>query len=261
MGKGPVEAPLAATEIVAPGIAVLTLDRPATRNALSLAMVQAIRAEIDLLASDGSVRALVLTGANNVFVSGADVSELLDRKRDDAFRRINTGLFRAVEALPFPTIAAIEAYALGGGLELAMACDLRVAGQGAIFGQPEVALGIIPGAGGTYRLPRLVGLGMARELIFTGRRVDAAEAQRIGLINRVTADGTARDAAIALAHEIAKNAPLAVRFTKVLLNHGGEMSTDTAMALESTMQAVLFEDGDKRDRMTAFLERKRRKEG
>ncbi|MFT7625325.1 MAG: enoyl-CoA hydratase/carnithine racemase [Myxococcota bacterium] len=237
-------------------VALLTFNRPEVRNALSHEMVDDIRSGLDSLAGTG-VRALILTGAGGkAFISGADISELRDRRRDAAFRRINTALFRELELFEAPTIAAIQGFALGGGCELAMACDLRIAGQGARFGQPEVSLGIIPGAGGTYRLPRLVGIGRARELIFTGRIIDAREALDIGLVEKVVPDDEVLESAYALAAQIAANSPIAVRMAKTVLNSNGEMSADVAMALEATTQAVLFEDPGKFERMTAFLDRK-----
>lgn len=242
------------------GIAVCTFNRPKVRNALNLGMVEDIRRVLHKAADDSDCRALIFTGAGGkAFVSGADIAELLERKAGDAFRRINNGLFREIELFPLPTIAAIQGFALGGGCELAMACDLRVGGQGARLGQPEVKLGIIPGAGGTYRLTRLVGTGMARELVYTGRLVDADEALRIGLLNRVVADDDVLDEAIALATEIGKNSPLAVRLAKQVFLGGGEMSTDVAMALEATSQALLFEDKEKQRRMKKFLKRRQKK--
>lgn len=243
------------------GIALLTLNRPEVRNALNLTMVHEIRAALGELAErDPEVRALIFTGAGGkAFLSGADIAELRDRGREDALRRINSSLFREVEQFPAPTIAAIRGYALGGGCELALACDLRVAGEGARLGQPEVALGIVPGAGGTYRLPRLIGLGRARELIFTGRRVDAPEAERIGLVNRVVPDDAVLGAARELAREIAKNGALAVRLAKVSLNASPEVPTDVAMRLESSAQAILFGDEEKVRRMTGFLEKREKK--
>ncbi len=248
--------PVVIAERTAEDIVILTVSRPSHRNALSLEVVEALRAEVARVASDESVRALVLTGAGGVFVSGADIAELKERTRADAMRRINTSLFRAIESLPFPTIAAIEAYALGGGLELALACDLRVGTASSRYGQPEVGLGIIPGAGATYRLPRVVGLGHARELIFTGALISAEHAHRIGLLNRITPDGGALDGALELARTISRHSGLAVRFSKSLLNLSQELTVDAAMAYESTAQAVLFETEDKRARMSAFLERR-----
>jgi enoyl-CoA hydratase len=241
------------------GIVRCTFNRPEFRNALNLTMVNDIRRLLESLAGDSSLRVLIFTGSEKSFISGADISELRDRKRDAAFKRINNSLFREIETFETPTIAAIRGWALGGGCELAMACDLRVAGHGAKLGQPEVGLGIIPGAGGCYRLPRLVGLGRARELIFTGRIIDADEAQQIGLVNSVFPDDELLDGAHALAAEIAKNSALAVRMAKTVLNSGAEMSTEVAMALEATTQAVLFDDPEKWNRMNAFLERRNKK--
>jgi enoyl-CoA hydratase len=243
------------------GIAVCTFNRPKVRNALNLDMVEDIRRVLHAAADDSDVRVLIFSGAGGkAFVSGADIAELLERRSMDAFRRINNGLFREIEQFPMPTIAAMQGFALGGGCELAMACDLRVAGQGARLGQPEVKLGIIPGAGGTYRLTRLVGPGMARELVYTGRLLDADEALRIGLVNRVVPDEDVLDVAKELAVEIARNSALAVRLAKQVFLAGGEMSTDVAMALEATSQAVLFEDKEKQRRMKKFLKRRQKKE-
>jgi enoyl-CoA hydratase len=244
----------------AEGVALVTFDRPETRNALDEQMVDELRSALRELAAAPGTRAVVFTGAGGkAFISGADIAELRERRSADALRRINNGLFREIEAFPHPTIAAIRGYALGGGCELAMACDLRVCGASAVLGQPEVALGIIPGAGATYRLPRLVGLGMARELIFTGRRVDATEAKAIGLVNRVVPDDDVVAEALRLAAAIAANSGLAVRFAKMALNHHHEMSIDAAMAFEANAQAVLFDDDEKLRRMTEFLERRERK--
>jgi enoyl-CoA hydratase len=162
-----------------------------------------------------------------------------------------------MEEAPFPTIAAIRGFCLGGGCELALSCDLRVAGEGSKFGQPEVSLGIVPGAGATYRLPRLVGVGKARELIFTGRILDAAEAHRIGLVNQVVPDADVQAAARALAAEILKQDPLAVRFAKLLFRLDGGSRPGAGFLGEAMAQAVLFESEEKHRRMTAFLDRKK----
>jgi len=241
------------------GVVLCTFNRPEVRNALNRDMVDDIRALLEEHKSDPTVRVIVFAGSEKSFISGADIAELRDRKRDAAFERINNSLFREIELFPAPTIAAVRGWALGGGCELAMACDLRVAGEGARFGQPEVGLGIIPGAGGCLRLPKLVGIGRARELVFTGRIIDAAEALEIGLVNNVVSDGDVIDTARELAGSIAKNSTLAVRMAKTMLNSQGEMSMDVAMALEATTQAVLFDDQEKWERMNAFLERRRNK--
>ena len=200
-----------------------------------------------------------MTGAGDkAFVAGADIGQLRERKAPEAFRRINQAAFRHVEEFPAPTIAAIRGWALGGGCELALACDLRIATESARFGQPEVGLGIIPGAGGTHRLERLVGLGKARELIFTGAIIDAAEALRIGLVNRVVPDSELLTATDELAKQIAKNSPGAVRLAKVAINVASECGDRGRDLIEVLSQAICFESQDKYDRMTAFLERKKK---
>jgi enoyl-CoA hydratase len=170
-------------------IETLTLNRPDAMNALDREMVGALHAELDRLEVDRELTAVILTGSGEkAFVAGADIAELRARRAPEAFDRVNQHLFRRVAELPMPTIAAVRGFALGGGCELALSCDLRVASPSARFGQPEVGLGIIPGAGATHRLARLVGLGRARELIFTGAIIDAAEAHRIGLVNHLSED-------------------------------------------------------------------------
>lgn len=171
-------------------VEIVTVNRPAKRNALNLETVETLHRVLDDLYRDRGLRAVVLTGAGDHFMAGADIEQLRDRRSPDALDSINGGLFRRVEDLPVPVIAAVKGYALGGGCELAIACDLRVAGQSAKMGQPEVGLGILPGAGATHRLPRLIGLGKAKELIFTGRMVEAEEALQMGLVNRVVDDSS-----------------------------------------------------------------------
>ena len=240
-------------------VVVLTFNRPGTRNALDLAMVQACHRALDDLESDRSLGAIVLTGAGEAaFVAGADIAELKTRDARDSLAGINASLFRRIETFAVPTLAAIRGYALGGGCELALACDLRVSGASAKFGQPEVALGIMPGAGATQRLPRLVGLGRAKELVLTGRIIDAQEALAIGLVNRVVDDEKVVDEALSLAGEVLANGRLAVRLARAALNasfHAG----DVGHWLESVSQAVLFESPEKHARMQAFLERKNKK--
>lgn len=251
-------APLVLTERVG-SVAILTLNRPEKRNAIDLAMVQALHGILAALARDADLACLILTGAGKAFAAGADIGELRERNRFDALAGINSRLFQAVEQFPTPVIAAIQGWALGGGCELALACDLRIAGESARFGQPEVTLGILPGAGATQRLPRLVGLGMARELIFTGRIIDAAEALRIGLVNRVVHDDGLLDAAQELASQIAANGPLALRLAKLALNASHRTGSDVGFLIESLGQASCFESDDKYQRMTAFLEKQQRK--
>jgi enoyl-CoA hydratase len=238
------------------GIAVVTLNRPEKRNALNLEMVQALHGVLEALEADAGLRACILTGGGDHFAAGADIAELRRRTAADALVSINGALMNRVENLPVPVIAAVRGFALGGGCELAIACDLRVAGTSARLGQPEVGLGIIPGAGATHRLPRLVGMGRAKELILTGRILDAQEALAMGLVNRVVDDAEVLDRARDMAAGIAEKGAQAVRLAKLVLNaqrHGLE----TGRTLESAAQAVLFESEDKKRRMTAFLEGKR----
>jgi enoyl-CoA hydratase len=240
-------------------LAVVTFNRPDKRNAIDRTMVNELHDVLDGFVLDGEVQACVFTGAGDkAFIGGADIAQLRERTALDALQTINATLFNRIEALPFPTIAAIRGYCLGGGCELAMCCDLRVAGEGARLGQPEVALGIIPAAGGTQRLPRLVGLGRAKELVLTGRVVDAAEAERIGLVNRVVPDDEVLDAARGLAREILAHGALAVRLAKLNLNNSVRTGQDSGLLLEQVSQAVLFESEEKRRRMTEFLERRKK---
>ncbi|HLQ36403.1 MAG TPA: enoyl-CoA hydratase-related protein [Planctomycetota bacterium] len=238
---------------------IVTLNAPERRNAIDQQMVDALHRVLDQYGPDASLAALVLTGAGDqAFAAGADIAQLRQRTGRDALAAINSTIFNRIEEFPAPVIAAIKGFALGGGCELAIACDLRVLGESAKLGQPEVKLGIIPAAGGTYRLPRLVGLGRARELIYTGRLVDAAEALRIGLANEVVADAQVVDRALALAGEIAQNGRLAVRGAKQALNALARPLQERAIACESGVQALLFDSDDKRARMDAFLHKSRK---
>jgi enoyl-CoA hydratase/carnithine racemase len=237
-------------------LGIITINRADVRNAIDLTVVNEITAALDDLKD--KVGCLIITGAGDkAFAAGADIAQLRDRNRDDALKGINTRMFRAVEDFPFPVIAAVCGFALGGGCELAMACDLRVAGESSKFGQPEVGLGIIAGAGATYRMARLIGAGRAKELLFTGRIIDGKEAERIGLVNKLVADVDVLKTAKALAADILKNAPLAVRLTKWSVNatlRAGEPDT----AIEQLSQAVLFETEEKKKRMTDFLEKRKK---
>jgi enoyl-CoA hydratase/carnithine racemase len=243
----------------AEGWAEIQFNRPDVRNAINRRMVEDLTAAVSELAADSAVRGLILHGAGGkAFVAGADISELLVRNVDDALLAINARVFQLVEDFPWPVIAAIDGYALGGGCELALACDLRLASPASQFGQPEVKLGIIPGAGAPHRLTRTVGTGLARELIFTGRLVGADEALRIGLLNRiVTPPASVVDAARDLMREILKNSPMAVRLAKVALNAAVNTVDRRSTMVEYLSQGILFESDEKKRRMTAFLEKKK----
>ncbi len=239
------------------GVAHVVLNRPEVRNAIDQGMIDDLHACLDDLAVRSDLQVLILSGAGGkAFAAGADIGQLRERKSPEALLAINARLFQKLEEFPLPTIAAITGYALGGGCELAMACDLRIVGESSRLGQPEVGLGIIPAAGGTQRLPRLVGLGKAKELIYTGTIVEAAEALRIGLVNEVVGDDQVLAAAAAMAAQIARQGTLALRLAKVALNASSRTGQDTGFLVEQLAQAVLFESEDKHARMTDFLERK-----
>lgn len=240
-------------------VVLLTLNAPERRNAIDQQMVDGLHAALDALWHDEAVAAVVITGAGDkAFAAGADIAQLRERTSRDALRAINSGIFNRIEEFPAPVIAAVKGFALGGGCELAIACDLRVLGESAKLGQPEVKLGIMPAAGGTYRLPRLVGLGRARELIYSGRMVDAQEALRIGLANAVVPDADVVTKALALADEIAQNGRLAVRGAKRALNTLSRPGHQDAIAFESSVQAALFDSDDKKARMDAFLSKQKK---
>ena len=238
---------------------LVTLNAPERRNAIDQEMVDGLHRVLDAHDRDETLAAIVVTGAGDkAFAAGADISQLRQRTSQDALAAINSSIFVRIEEFAVPVIAAIKGFALGGGCELAIACDLRVLGESAKLGQPEVKLGIIPAAGGTYRLPRLIGLGRARELIYTGRMVDAQECLRIGLANVVVPDAEVVTRALQLAEEIAQNGRLAVRAAKKALNALARPGQQNAVALESSLQAVLFDSDDKRARMDAFLHKQKK---
>lgn len=239
-------------------VATVELNRPEVRNAINLEMVKALTAELDTLAPRDDVRAVVLHGAGGkAFVGGADIGELRARTHREAFFAINATLFQKLEDFPRPVIAAIDGFALGGGLELALACDLRVGSKAAKVGLPETTLGIYPAAGGTWRLPRLIGIGRAKELVFTGRIVEADEAYALGIFEKLVEPGQALSAALDLARTIAKNAPLAVQVAKVSFN--ALARGQDPLSIEKLGQSLLFDSAEKHERMTAFLEKRAKK--
>jgi enoyl-CoA hydratase len=240
-------------------VATITLDRPEVRNAINARMVDEMHAALDALEERDDVLALVVRGVGGkAFASGADIAELRDRRREDAMKGINGSLFQHLERFRRPTLAAVVGFALGGGCELALACDFRISGTSSRFGQPEVTLGIIAGAGGTRRLPALVGLAHARRLLMGGAVIDAAEALRIGLVDRVVPDAEVDAAVAACLAPILAAAPAAVAATKRALlawSHGA--SEEVLADLDRDLQATLFEHPDKFARMDAFLARRK----
>ncbi len=244
-------------DIAAP-VATITIDRQEALNALTPQVVEELSQAFDEVNTD-QVRAVILTGAGEkAFVAGADIMQFpsLSPLGAQDFALRGQALTRKMEAYPKPVIAAVNGFALGGGCELALACHIRVASETARFGQPEVGLGIMAGFGGTQRLPRLVGKGMALEMLTTGRTVDAAEALRIGLVNAVTAPGELLSACRELAGQIAGKAPKAVELTIEAVNHGLEMSLEEGLGLEARLFALTFTTKDMPEGTQAFLEKR-----
>lgn len=239
--------------------AIATIDREKALNALNTQVIEDIDAMLD--AVDLSVvRALIITGAGSKsFVAGADISEMcgLSKVDGEAFGKKGNAVFRKIETFPIPVIAAINGFALGGGCELSMCCDIRLAAENAKFAQPEVGLGITPGFGGTQRLCRLIGVGKAKEMLYTCGQVDAEEALRIGLVNAVYSAEELMPAAEKMAKRIARNAPIAVRATKKAANDGLQTDMDTAIDIEAKLFGSCFETADQKSGMTAFLEKRR----
>ncbi len=237
------------------GVGTIRIDRP-PMNALSVLVQSGIRAAAVEATDRKDVRAVVVYGGAKVFAAGADVKEMVGWSQQEAVDRSVAlqSAFTAVAGIPKPTIAAVTGYALGGGCELALCCDLRIAGDNAKLGQPEILLGIIPGAGGTQRLPRLVGPSRAKEIIFTGRFVDAEESLRIGLVDRVVAPDDVYTEALALARRLAAGPPYALRAAKEAVDRGLEVDLETGLELERLQFIALFGTEDRATGMASFVE-------
>jgi enoyl-CoA hydratase len=239
------------------GVALVTVDRQEALNALNQDLLTELATAFEVARADAEVRALVITGAGRAFVAGADITELQGLGDPFAGREaalIGQEVMNSLAALPFPTVAAINGFALGGGLELALAADMRVAATGAKMGLPEVGLGLIPGYGGTQRLPRLIGQGLALELIFTGRHVGADEALRMGLVNRVADDALA--AAVELAAAAAKNAPVSLGIAKEAVVRGLDLPLAEALEVEADLFGFITTTADMQEGTRAFLEKR-----
>ena len=239
-------------------IAVVTINRPEALNALNSQVLDDLAAAFDGIDTN-VVRAVVLTGAGEKsFVAGADIGEMstLSKAEGEAFGKKGNDIFRKIEEFPVPVIAAVNGFALGGGCEISMSCDIRICSDNAMFGQPEVGLGITPGFGGTQRLARTVGVGMAKQLIYTARNVKADEALRIGLVNAVYPQEELMAAAEKMASQIAANAPIAVRACKKAINDGLQTDIDAALVIEEKLFGSCFETEDQREGMANFLRKK-----
>ena len=239
------------------GVTVVTISAPKSLNALNSTILRELD---DCVSHLEGTRVLIITGdGEKSFVAGADISEMahLGEAEGREFGRLGAQVFRKIELLPIPVIAAVNGFALGGGCELAMACDIRIASSNAKFGQPEVGLGIIPGFSGTYRLPKLIGQGYAKEMIYTGKVIRADEALRIGLVNAIYEPEELMDKALEMAAMMLKNAPVAIRLAKQSINEGYDLDADGAIALENKLFGQCFATSDQKEGMDAFLNKRK----
>ena len=240
-------------------IGIITINRPKALNALNSAVLDELDKTLDAVDQE-AIRCLILTGAGEKsFVAGADIGEMstLTKAEGEAFGKKGNDVFRKLETFPIPVIAAVNGFALGGGCEISMSCDIRICSENAVFGQPEVGLGITPGFGGTQRLARIVGTGKAKEMIYGARNIKAEEAYRIGLVNNVYPAEELMPAAKKLASTIARNAPIAVRNCKRAINEGIQVDMDQAIVIEEKLFGSCFETCDQKGGMNAFLEKRK----
>ena len=240
-------------------IGIITINRPKALNALNSAVLDELDKTLDAVDQE-AIRCLILTGAGEKsFVAGADIGEMstLTKAEGEAFGKKGNDVFRKLETFPIPVIAAVNGFALGSGCEISMSCDIRICSENAVFGQPEVGLGITPGFGGTQRLARIVGTGKAKEMIYGARNIKAEEAYRIGLVNNVYPAEELMPAAKKLASTIARNAPIAVRNCKRAINEGMQVDMDQAIVIEEKLFGSCFETCDQKEGMNAFLEKRK----
>lgn len=240
-------------------IGILSFNRPKALNAINSKVLNELDKALDEVMADDEIYVLIITGEGKAFVAGADIAEMKDKTPGEArqFAEVGMKVFRKIELMEKPVIAAVNGFALGGGCELAMSCDIRIASIKAKFGQPEVGLGITPGFAGTQRLPRLVGTAKAKELIFTGDIISAEEAEKIGLVNKVIEPEKLLEEAIGLARRIVKNAQGSVRYAKTAINRGIETDIETGMLIEKDIFGLCFTLNDQKEGMTAFLEKRK----
>lgn len=240
-------------------VGIMTINRPKALNALNEEVLKDIEAAFDAV-DLSEIRAIIVTGAGEKsFVAGADIAAMstMTKEQGEAFGKFGNDIFRKIETFPIPVIAAVNGFALGGGNELAMSCDIRICSDNALFGQPEVGLGITPGFGGTQRLARLIGVGKAKEMVYGARNIKAEEAYRLGLVNAVYTQEELMPAAKKLAAGIAKNAPIAVRNSKKAMNDGLQVDMDQAIVIEEKAFGGCFETEDQKEGMAAFLEKRK----
>lgn len=240
-------------------IGIITMNRPEALNALSSEVFADLTKALDQVEHDDDVYVVVITGAGRAFVAGADIGEMANMNVEEglAFSELGNGLLMRVDMFPKPTIAAVNGFALGGGCELSLACDIRIASEKAKFGQPEVGLGIIPGFGGTQRMARIIGTGPAMELIFTADTIDAKQAEKIGMVNHVVPAEELMNTAIAMAEKIASKAQVAIRTSKMALRRGIDCDINTAVTYEALAFATCFGTEDQKDAMKAFVEKRK----
>ncbi|SHJ71089.1 enoyl-CoA hydratase [Dethiosulfatibacter aminovorans DSM 17477] len=240
-------------------IGVLKINRPKALNALNTETICELAQVVKEIKNDPEVKVLIVTGEGRSFVAGADIVEMKDKTPEEArtFAGMAMEVFREIELMEKPVIAAVNGFALGGGCELSMSCDIRIAGEKAKFGQPEVGLGITPGFAGTQRLPRLVGTGKAKELIFTAKMISAEEAEKIGLANAVVPQEELMDKAMEMANQILANSPMAVKYAKSAINRGYETDIETGMYIEKDIFGLCFASEEQTEGMTAFVEKRK----
>ncbi len=238
--------------------AIITINRPDALNALNGQVLEELDAALNDVINDDEIKVLIITGAGRSFVAGADIAvqSVFDVEAGRAWGRRGSAIFRKLEQMEIPTIAAVNGFALGGGCELALACDMIIASTKAKFGQPEVGLGITPGFSGTQRLPRRVGVSKAKELIFTGEMINGEEAERIGLANKVVEPDALMAAAMELAGKIVKNAPIAVKYSKACIDRGMDVGMGSGISIENELFAMCYATADQKEGMTAFLEKR-----
>jgi enoyl-CoA hydratase len=252
-------APVVITERPAEGVGLIRINRPEARNALNLEVRQLIGQYLTEMTDDESIRCIVLTGNDKAFAAGADIKEMANASTIDMLLRGTQKMWRTIYACPKPVIAAVSGFALGGGCELAMTCDIIIAGESAKFGQPEVKIGIIPGGGGTQRFPRTVGKYKAMRYVLTGDLFGAKEADAMGLVSEVVPDAEVEKRAVAMAAQIAELAPLAIQQTKESVIRGMDASLETGLTLETRTLQMLFASKDQKEGMAAFIEKRKPK--